>query len=97
MPSVGTFLFVLSAASLLVGLGFLRAPVSRANLTVHLCVRCALLVLALVGVAYIYIPDNRIGPYLADSVIVTLPLLAIDLAVTHWRRRNDTRNRITHG
>jgi hypothetical protein len=96
MQSVGTLLIVLSAASLLVGLRFLRAPVSRANLTVHLCVRCALLVLALVGVANIYIPDNRIGPYVADSLIVTLPLLAMDLGITHWRRRNDARNRISH-
>ena len=86
---------VLLAASLLVGLVLIRSRVSRANLTLHLCIRCVVLVLTLVGVAYIYLPDNQFGPYLADSLIVTLPLLVIDLSVTQWRRLDDSRNRFT--
>jgi len=95
MTSLGTFLVVLLAANLLIGLVLIRLRVSRANLTLHLCVRCGLLILILVGVAYIYLPDNQIGPYLADSLIITLPLLVIDLSVTHRRRLNDLRNRFT--
>jgi hypothetical protein len=86
---------VLLAASLLVGLVLIRLRVSRANLTLHLCVRCGLLILTLVGVAYLYLPDNQIGPYLADSLIVTLPLLVIDLSVTHLRRLNDSGTQFT--
>jgi len=83
------------AASLLVGLVLIRSRVSRANLTLHLCIRSGLLILILVGVAYNSLPDNQIGPYLADSLIVTLPLLVIDLSVTHLRRLNDSGTQFT--